>query len=91
MKVEVIRGWPQRFQSVELTLPAGAVIADAMSSDEVQAAAMTEGAEVAYAIHGQRAEATTGLRDGDRIELLRPLQVDPKDARRRRASARIPG
>jgi putative ubiquitin-RnfH superfamily antitoxin RatB of RatAB toxin-antitoxin module len=25
------------------------------------------------------------LREGDRVELLRPLQVDPKEARRRRA------
>jgi putative ubiquitin-RnfH superfamily antitoxin RatB of RatAB toxin-antitoxin module len=28
------------------------------------------------------------LRDGDRLELLRPLQADPKDARRRRAAVR---
>lgn len=91
MKVEVIRAWPQRFQSVELTLPAGALLADAMSAGEVQAAAMTEGAEVAYAIHGQRVELSTELRDGDRIELLRPLQADPKEARRRRAQARSSG
>ena len=39
-----------------------------------------------YAIFGVNAEASTLLREGDRIELLRPLQIDPKDARRRRAS-----
>jgi putative ubiquitin-RnfH superfamily antitoxin RatB of RatAB toxin-antitoxin module len=31
---------------------------------------------------------TTPLRDGDRVELYRPLTVDPKEARRRRAAKR---
>lgn len=30
----------------------------------------------------------TPLRDGDRVEIYRPLQADPKDARRRRAEKR---
>ena len=43
---------------------------------------------VGIAIFGQLAEATTRLSEGDRVELLRPLQLDPKEARRRRAEAR---
>ena len=39
-----------------------------------------------YAIHGQRAELTDQLHDGDRVELLRGLLADPKDARRKRAA-----
>jgi putative ubiquitin-RnfH superfamily antitoxin RatB of RatAB toxin-antitoxin module len=42
-------------------------------------------AMIGYAIFGQRARADTPLRDGDRVELTRPLLADPKDARRRRA------
>ena len=42
-------------------------------------------AKLGYAIFGQRARADTPLRDGDRVELTRPLVADPKDARRRRA------
>jgi len=42
-------------------------------------------AAIGYAIFGQRARADTPLKDGDRIELTRPLVADPKDARRRRA------
>ena len=38
------------------------------------------------ALHGVRAAPGDALRDGDRIELLRPLVADPKDARRRRAA-----
>lgn len=30
----------------------------------------------------------TPLRDGDRVEIYRPLQADPKEARRRRAEKR---
>ena len=42
-------------------------------------------AAIGYAIFGQRARADTPLKDGDRVELTRPLVADPKDARRRRA------
>jgi putative ubiquitin-RnfH superfamily antitoxin RatB of RatAB toxin-antitoxin module len=40
------------------------------------------------AIFGQLCDASTRLHEGDRVELLRPLQLDPKEARRRRAEAR---
>jgi uncharacterized protein len=39
-----------------------------------------------FAIFGQVAEATQKLRAGDRVEILRPLLLDPKEARRRAAS-----
>jgi putative ubiquitin-RnfH superfamily antitoxin RatB of RatAB toxin-antitoxin module len=37
-------------------------------------------------IGGKVIEATHVLRDGDRVEILRPLELDPREARRRRAS-----
>jgi putative ubiquitin-RnfH superfamily antitoxin RatB of RatAB toxin-antitoxin module len=42
----------------------------------------------ACAVFGERVAATDYLRDGDRVELLRSLLIDPKDARRRRAARR---
>ncbi len=39
----------------------------------------------AIGIHGRIVDEHHRLRDGDRIELYRPLIVDPKEARRRRA------
>lgn len=39
-------------------------------------------------IHGKLKELGTVLRDGDRVEIYRPLQVDPMAARRRRASVK---
>jgi uncharacterized protein len=40
------------------------------------------------AVHGHARGLDDRVRDGDRIELLRGLSVDPKDARRVRAAVR---
>jgi len=39
----------------------------------------------AIGIFGRRLDEKAALREGDRIELYRPLLADPKQARRRRA------
>lgn len=81
MRIEVIRAWPHRHQTVQLDLPAGACVADA-----VKAAGFDGDAEITgYAVFGVIARADTPLAEGDRVELLRPLTLDPKEARRRRA------
>lgn len=82
MKVELIMAWPRRHQAVTLDLPGNATLEQAL---EKAGWAQLENVD-GYAIFGVNAEASTVLREGDRIELLRPLQIDPKDARRRRAS-----
>lgn len=42
--------------------------------------------QLAIGVYGVRASLTDVVRDGDRIEIYRPLRVDPKEARRRRAA-----
>jgi putative ubiquitin-RnfH superfamily antitoxin RatB of RatAB toxin-antitoxin module len=84
MRVEVLRAWPRRFEQVELDLPEAATVRDA-----VAAAGWTGDPEIAgYAVFGLRVEGDSPLRDGDRVELLRPLQADPKEARRQRVEQR---
>ncbi len=83
MRVEVVRAWPRRHEAVVVDLPPGATLAQALAASGLDAAGIA-----AYAIFGQRADAGTPLSDGDRVELLRPLEVDPKQARRLRAAAR---
>jgi putative ubiquitin-RnfH superfamily antitoxin RatB of RatAB toxin-antitoxin module len=39
----------------------------------------------AFGIFGKRVGLNQPLADGDRVEIYRPLVVDPKEARRRRA------
>ncbi len=41
--------------------------------------------QYSWAIHGRAVSSSTVLREGDRVEILRPLSIDPKLARRRRA------
>jgi putative ubiquitin-RnfH superfamily antitoxin RatB of RatAB toxin-antitoxin module len=87
MRVQVAYAAPDMEALVELTLAPGAVVADAAHLSGLPARLGVEGRALSYAIHGQRAGPQTPLRDGDRVELLRPLVADPKAVRRRRAEA----
>lgn len=78
--VEVVQAWPRRHETVRVDLPEGATVAEAIA-----AAGLTPGAHAGVAVYGDIAAADQRLRDGDRVELLRPLTIDPKEARRRRA------
>ena len=80
IRVEVVRAWPRRHEVRALVLPTGATVADA-----IEASGLSDAAHVAVAIFGEKAEPARVLADGDRVELLRALVADPKDARRRRA------
>jgi putative ubiquitin-RnfH superfamily antitoxin RatB of RatAB toxin-antitoxin module len=84
MKVEVVMAWPRRHEAVTVELNQGATLADA-----IKAAGWADREDVSgYAIFGVSAKAGTPLAEGDRVELLRPLQIDPMEARRRRAKQR---
>lgn len=82
MQVEVVMAWPRRHRSVMLEVPAGASVAQVLQGIEWAQSPEVVG----YAIFGINVAASTVLHAGDRLELLRGLQADPKDARRRRAT-----
>ncbi|EZP56605.1 RnfH family protein [Delftia sp. RIT313] len=76
---------PRAGEVIELALqlPAGASIADAVeAAGGWQALGFAQ--EGPAGLWGRSAPLTQGLRDGDRVELYRPLTVDPKVARRER-------
>jgi putative ubiquitin-RnfH superfamily antitoxin RatB of RatAB toxin-antitoxin module len=86
--VQLIYAWPDRYWSLDLKLPTGAKAADALSAalgslDE----AGIETADLSLAIFGRGVEGKVRLRDGDRLELLRPLLVSPQAGRAGRAAA----
>ena len=85
IRVEVIRAWPRRFDAVALELPQGSTVADAIARSGFALEGIT-----AFAVFGERVGSEHVLHEGDRVELLRPLQADPKDARRRRALRQPP-
>ena len=80
--MEVLIAWPDRLQSTTLVLAEGSTVAEAI----VAAALPGAGEAIAVAVHGVVAQPQQVLREGDRVELLRPLLADPKEARRRRAN-----
>ncbi len=83
MRVELLRAWARGCERRELDLPAGSSVADGLA-----AAGWADDPEtIAYAVFGVRVDRQTVLREGDRVELLKPLQADPREARRRRAEA----
>ena len=80
--VSVIAAWPDRFETVSLQLPVGTTAAEAR-----KASGLGEGT-CGMAVYGVLVDDLAILQDADRLELLRPLLIDPKDARRKRAEAR---
>ena len=81
MKVEVVYALARRAEIASLTLPAGATVRDALARCGLAAGS-------AVGIFGKRAALDTVLSEGDRVEIYRPLEIDPKEARRRRARKR---
>ena len=78
IRVEVVCAFPGDVKFVELNLLAGATVRDAL-----RAAGM---AGSAFGVFGKVVSADTRLKDGDRVEIYRPLTADPKEQRRQRAA-----
>jgi uncharacterized protein len=85
--VSVVYALPDRQTIVSLELPAGASVADAVEKSGL-ARRYKEIAErpLACAIYGRAVKPDSVLREGDRVEILRPLLIDPKESRRQAAS-----
>ena len=86
IRIEIVYGEPQRAIVKTLCLAPGSHIADAL-----RLAALDPdfgGVDLVNSpvgVFGKVAGAEYALKDGDRIEVYRPLCVDPKAARRARA------
>lgn len=87
MHIEVTYALPDHQHRVHLELLEGAKVGDALAAvaklspfRELDLDART------FAVFGRRVEQDEEVHHGDRIDILRPLIVDPKEARRRRAA-----
>lgn len=81
VRVQVIHALAGRQTVVSLQLPEDATAGQAVAMSGLAAAGQRIG------IGGKEVGAARVLRDGDRVEILRPLALDPREARRRRAAA----
>ncbi len=88
---------PRETISVTLALPSGSTVADAVRASELlvthpglrELALQPSGESgvmgaLTIAVWGRAAAPDRLLDDGDRVEIVRPLKVDPKEARRLR-------
>ncbi len=80
---------PDRQTVIELDLDTGATVQQAIVASELLIVHPEIGPDkLAIGVFGERVTPATVLRDGDRVEIYRPLKADPKTARRRRAAGR---
>ncbi|MFC5499910.1 RnfH family protein [Caenimonas terrae] len=76
---------PRQVREWSLELPAGATVLQALQASGIAAEFPSlEWNADNVGVWGRKAGAGDLLRDGDRIEVYRPLRVDPKVARRER-------
>ena len=86
LRVEVVYALPGGEDAVSLELRAGATAADAVrASGLLQRHPEIDLGRHTIGIYGRVVAKQAPLADGDRVEVYRPLLVDPKEARRRRA------
>lgn len=84
IRVEVAYVDPERQFLRAVTLARGATVADAIQISGLSVE-IGRGRDIHdVGIWSKPATMTTRLADGDRVEIYRPLQIDPKAARRAR-------
>ncbi len=86
LRVEVVYAGPAGAVRRELLLNAGCTVRDAVrASGLLESWPEIDLARNRVGIFGSLAPPDAPLRDGDRVEIYRPLIADPQEARRRRA------
>ncbi|PLY41690.1 RnfH family protein [Janthinobacterium sp. ROICE36] len=89
IKVQVCHALPDSTFQCSLRVPAGSTIGQAVAqSGLLQAIPGIDLSINMVGIYGKKRPLDTVLHEHDRVEVYRPLQADPKEARRRRASGK---
>lgn len=88
LRVEVAYAEPERQFLRSLELTRGSTVADAIAASNVALEFEIDAQVFSVSIWSKAVDRLTAVQEGDRVELLRPLKIDPKDARRNRAKAK---
>lgn len=89
IQVEVAYALPEKQKIIRLSVEQGTVLRDAVKrSGIVQEFPDIDPDNAKYGIFGKAVRDADAevLRDGDRVEIYRPLLIDPKQARANRAA-----
>ena len=86
MQVEVVFALAEQQVLKAVELSDGATVADAIDASCIAQQFPSADLEKLQAgVWGKPVARTCAVRDGDRVELYRPLEMDPREARRLRA------
>ena len=86
MHIEVVYALPDNQHLAHLEMPESATVGDALDAvARLSPFSELDLVDGVYGVFGRPAARKAQLRAGDRVEIYRPLQVDPKQARRQRA------
>jgi putative ubiquitin-RnfH superfamily antitoxin RatB of RatAB toxin-antitoxin module len=87
IRVRVVYALAQRQEVIDLVVPAHTTVLQAVEkSGLISRFPQIESQPLKCAIFGRLVPDSQSLADGDRVEILRPLLVDPKESRRQAAT-----
>ena len=89
LAVEVVYASPHCQRLVSVSAPVGTRVSEAITASGI----LREFPEIDLAVNrvgifGQLARLDELVQDGDRVEIYRPLQAEPKEARRKRVQSK---
>ena len=86
MRVELTYADPEREVLIGFEAHRGSSVLDCVERSGLLALVPElRDTRLGFAVFGRRVEPAAPVSEGDRIEVLRPLRIDPKEARRLRA------
>lgn len=86
MTVDVVHAGVDRLWRCRIVLPIGSTAQQAVeAAGFLEQLPLADREPLRLGVFSRRIDASRVLRDGDRVEIYRPLQLDPMAARRRRA------
>ena len=86
IEIEVVFALPEKQSLKTLLIAEGATVAEAVAKSGLLEAFPDHGlAQMTLGVWGREVENTRTVRAGDRIEIYRPLKLDPREARRQLA------
>ena len=92
INVEVVFGTLESQQLISISVASGSTVSDALAASKIGAAFPdADIANLPTGIWGRPVERQQTLTDGDRVEVYRELEIDPRESRRLKALGRVPG
>jgi putative ubiquitin-RnfH superfamily antitoxin RatB of RatAB toxin-antitoxin module len=86
VSIELVFATPQKQLLLALEVDRGATVADVISRSAVaEQFPDMQVSELAVGVWGKQVSREHVVRDGDRVEVYRQLQIDPREARRKLA------